>query len=67
MNDALNPSPGLLCKLASIAVHADEFLSPDGHEMDRVALNSALSDDEVKAWLEQMTAMAMAPVKRSAK
>jgi hypothetical protein len=61
----LNPSPSLLCKLASIAVHADELTSEHGHKLDQVALNSALSDPEVKTWIEQMTAAAMAPRKRN--
>jgi hypothetical protein len=60
----LSPSPALLCKLASIAVHAEEMSSPDGHEFDRIALQSALGDQEVVEWVAGMTAMGMAPVKR---
>lgn len=63
--DALKPSPGLLCKLASVIVHADEMTSPHGHEFDKVAFNSALNDPEVKEWIDTMTKMAMAPVKRN--
>lgn len=60
------PAPlPLLCKLASIAVHADELLSLGGHEFDRIALRSALDDPEVKAWIEQMTDAALAPRKRA--
>ena len=62
--DALKPTPALLCKLASVAVHADEMMSPNGHHLDRTALLSALGDADVKAWLTAMTAMGMAPVKR---
>jgi hypothetical protein len=65
MGTFLNPSPALLCKLASIAVHADEASSADGHEFDRIALQSALGDQEVQNWIAQMTAAGMAPVKRS--
>ncbi len=54
----------LLCKLGSIAVHADEMLSPGGHEFDRVALMGLLKDQEVVAWLESMGKMAMIPKKR---
>jgi len=54
----------LLCKLASIAVHADEMLSPNGHDLDRNALHSALSDGEVRDWIAAMTAKGLAPVKR---
>lgn len=62
--DPLSPSPSLLCKVASIAVHADELLSPKGHEFDRHALQSALTDAEVIKWLSAMTKAGMAPVKR---
>ena len=62
----LQPPPSLLCKLASIAVHADEMLSADGHEMDRLALGSTLSDPEVRDWLAKMSAASLAPQKRSA-
>jgi hypothetical protein len=59
-----NPSLTLLMKLGSIAVHADELLSDDGHELDRVALNTVLYDPEVTSWLEQMKKLAYIPRKR---
>ena len=65
VNDPLKPGPGLLCKLASIAVHADELLSPLGHEVDKHALTQAMADGEVKEWLAAMGATGMAPVKRT--
>jgi hypothetical protein len=61
----LNPPPALLCKLASIAVHADEMLSPMGHGFDKIALQSAISDSDVQEWLKAMTKAAMAPVQRT--
>lgn len=64
MSGFLTPSPALLCKLASIAVHADEMISANGHEFDRVALQSGLWDRDVQDWIGQMTAAGMAPVKR---
>jgi hypothetical protein len=67
--DALKPSPGLLCKIVSVLVHADEMResknNPHAHQIDEIALNSALDDAEVKEWVEAMTKMAMAPIKRS--
>jgi vacuolar-type H+-ATPase subunit C/Vma6 len=60
----LDPPVSLLCKLASIAVHADEYLSPHGHTLDADALKTLLADPEVTGWLEQMTAAALAPKKR---
>lgn len=61
---ALNPSASLLCKLASITVHADELLSSNGHPMDRDALLSVINDPEVRGWISEMQAAALAPVKR---
>lgn len=60
------PSPSLLCKLASVAVHADEYLSDDGHPLDKAALLSALSDPEVTEWIAQMSGASLAPRKRNA-
>ena len=63
--DPLRPSVDVLCKLGSIIVHADELLSPDGHPVDREALQSAMSDPAVKEWLDSMGAMALVPLKRN--
>lgn len=60
----LKPGAGLLCKLGSIAVHADEMLSSGGHQFDRAALTSLIADAEVQAWLTQMDEAAMVPKKR---
>lgn len=61
-SDPLKPELSLLCKLASIAVHADEMMSPKGHAFDRTALESALKDKEVLGWLKAMGPFV--PVKR---
>lgn len=60
----LAPELTLLVKIGSIAVHADEMLSSDGHAFDRIALQSLLTDPEVVAWLNKMDAAAMVPKKR---
>jgi hypothetical protein len=60
----LKPSVTLLVKLGSIAVHADEMLSADGHDFDRIALQGLIADPEVVAWIKQMDAAAMVPKKR---
>lgn len=65
MNE-LAPPVTVLVKLGSIAVHADEMLSPGGHDFDRVALQGLLSDPEVIEWLAGMDRKAMVPKKRSA-
>lgn len=63
--DVLNPSPGLLAKIGSIIIHARELLSPDGHVYDKVALDSAVNDEEVKQWIEGMDELSMLPRERS--
>lgn len=64
-SDPLKPSIKLLVKLGSIAVHADEMISPSGHDVDKIALEQGLADQEVKDWVAAMTKMAMLPVKRN--
>lgn len=65
MADLFKPDAALLVKLGSIAVHADEMLSPDGHDFDRIALQGLIADPQVKEWLTGMDKLAMLPVKRS--
>ena len=64
-DDPLNPSPALLCKLGSVIVHADELLSPFGHNFDREALKALLSDSDVSDWLNAMGELALIPLKRN--
>lgn len=61
---ALTPSPSVLVKLGSIAVHVEELLSPTGHGFDKLALDQLLKDPEVVAWLKDMDRLALLPVKR---
>lgn len=63
-SDVLKPSVSLLVKLGSIAVHAEEILSPKRHQFDVDAINALLSDEEVKQWLAKMSLLAFLPVKR---
>jgi hypothetical protein len=64
MNAFMNPSVAVLAKLASIAVHTDEALSPDGHDFDRAALRGLLDDDEVQTFLAAGRKLAMIPERR---
>ena len=50
-------SATLLCKIGSIVVHADEMLSEDGHDFDKIALKQLIEDPEVKAWVKEMGCM----------
>lgn len=63
-NDPLAPLPMLLCKLGSIVVHVEQFLSPQGHPVDKAALEDLLRDPEVQAWLDDMGRQALVQVKR---
>lgn len=66
MEDPLETmTPALLCKLASIVVHADELTSPSGHEFDAGALRALIGDGEVAEFIKTMSDMGLAPVKRS--
>lgn len=62
--DPLNPSMSLLIKLGSAVVHADEFLSPNGHPVDKSAFAQLVVDVEVSEWIESMTKQGFLPVKR---
>jgi hypothetical protein len=59
---ALALSASLASKLASIVVHADEMMSPLGQGCDRIALEQAINDPEVKEWINALGPLA--PVKR---
>lgn len=65
MQGPLHPPVSLLCKLGSIAVHAEEGLSSDGHHFDMIALRQLMADAEVIAWLDGMRRAAFLPVKRN--
>lgn len=60
----LVPSPSLLAKLGSIAVHAEELISSKGHSFDMEALKALLKDAEVRQWLDGMSALTLLPEKR---
>lgn len=61
-DDPTNVSLTMLCKLASIAAHAKEMLSPKGHAYDRMALEQLLDDPQIVEWLVAMGPFV--PVKR---
>ena len=63
-SDPLAPSAGLLCKLGSLIVHADEGSSKNAHQADVDAFLALLVDPEVQEWLAAMRALSLLPVKR---
>ena len=60
-------SATLQIKLASIAVHALEMLSADGHHFDRATVLSLLADSEVRALLVDKEFAVYLPVLRKTK
>lgn len=60
----LKLSVGLASKLGSIVVHADEMLSPSGHDFDKITMIQLLRDSEVMDWITKMDKMALLPKKR---
>lgn len=66
MPNCLMPQATLLCKLGAIAVHADEMLSPGGHQFDEIALRQLLVDPEVNEWLAGMRTLTLITEKRNA-
>lgn len=63
-NNDLAPALTVLIKLGSLAVHIEELLSPYGHSFDRSAIESLLTDPELKEWLVKMDKLAFLPKKR---
>lgn len=57
----------MICKVASILVHVEEGTEAGAHHFDWVAVQVLLADPEVQAWIKDLGAMAMVPVKRSAR
>lgn len=55
---------GLLVKLGSIARHAEEAVSGDGHHFDLAAIESLLADPQVQEWMAAMDTLALLPVRR---
>lgn len=65
------PTMVLLCKLGSIAVHAEEMLEDkalgsksNSFAFDKSAIMTLLKDPDVLAWMAEMRASALLPVKR---
>jgi len=63
--DPLKPNPQLLIKLGSLITHYEEFNSKDGHSLDRSAIDSLTSNEDVIEWMKQMNELAFLPVKRN--
>ena len=64
MKKTLEPSISILSKLGSIAIHAEEMISPNVHEFDLIEMKKLLNDPEIQQWLKEMDEMALIPKKR---
>jgi hypothetical protein len=58
------PSPSVIVSLASLAVHVDEAMSPNGHELDAQAIKGILGDPFVQEFLERLRPMGLLPEQR---
>ena len=65
MGNVLAPDVATLSKLASIVVHTEELLSPDGHPFDKMAIEDLMRDPDVKQWLKGMRQLALIPERRN--
>ena len=63
--DLFRPSPAIMCALVSAVVHAEEFMSPGGHQFDLTAFSQCIDQPEVREWINGMVKAGFAPVKRS--
>ena len=61
--DPTRPQLGLLVKIGSALVHAEEYLSPHGHPVDKTAFDELLRQPDVQAWIKAMGPML--PLKRN--
>lgn len=74
----MKPNIGLLIKLGSIIVHAEELLEQEEvkkffattplnmpSQFDRGAMEPLLADPQVREWIEKMSKQGFLPVKRS--
>jgi hypothetical protein len=60
--DRYRPSPAVLIKLGSVAVHAEELVSEDGCEVDAIGIRNLMMDRDLRRWVKSMGALL--PVKR---
>lgn len=61
----LSPKLDVAIKVASALVHAQEFMSADGHPFDRDVFDSLMNDPGVVAWMATLNAASLLPRKRS--
>lgn len=61
----IQPTVDVAIKVASALIHAQEYMSADGHPFDREAFDSLLHDPDVDAWMRTLGSMALLPRKRS--
>lgn len=65
MGSKILPTEAVAIRLASIVVHAEEYIGPDPHVFDAVAIRSLLNDPETRVYLDRLAKLALLPVKRT--
>jgi hypothetical protein len=58
------PTPAVAVALASLAVHAQEALGPNGHAFDLTAMEGCLNAPGVREYLDQLGELGLLPVTR---
>lgn len=58
------PTEAVAIRMASALIHADEFMSPHGHEFDLEAFRRVFDDPDVSAYLQELDALALLPLRR---
>lgn len=70
MSTLPQPSPEVGVKLASLVMHADEALGPNGHEVDREVdrgvFRVLFQDESVQEYLRSLDGLALLPLRRDA-
>jgi hypothetical protein len=51
---ACKPNVQLLARLGSALVHAEEYFSPDGREVDKKEFLARMDDEVVQRWMKAM-------------
>lgn len=64
MSGVPRPNDAVQIWLACIAVHADEAISGNGHEFDIEAIRGLLDLPGMRAYLDELGALGLTPVKR---
>ena len=58
------PSPQVGIKLASLVIHAEEAISPQGLPIDLDVFAVGMRDPDLRAYMEELDALGLLPLRR---